>query len=53
MIHAYLIQIGQEDADEYGYGYADECEANGNHGPNFVIKMIDINTIAKLDITVS
>lgn len=48
MIHTYLIQVDQEDADEDGYEYED-----GNHGPNFVIKMSDINKMANLNITVS
>lgn len=53
MIHTYLIQIDQEDDDDYGYGYVDDCVPNGKHGPNFLIKMVDINNMAKLNITVS
>lgn len=49
MIHTYLIQMDQEDADEDGYEYED-----GNHGPNFVMKMSDINKKStNLNITVS
>lgn len=48
MIHTYLIQMDQEDVDEDGHKYED-----GNHGPNFVIKMCDINKLAHLNITVS
>lgn len=42
MVHAYLIQIDEEDGDNYQY-----------HGPNFVIKMDNINRLAKLNMTVS
>lgn len=42
MIHAYLIQIKEEDGDE-----------NNRHGLNFIIKMSDINRMTKLNITVS
>lgn len=49
MIHTHLIQMDQEDADEDGYEYED-----GNHGPNFVMKMSDINKKStNLNITVS
>lgn len=48
MIHTYLLQMDQEDVDEDGYEYE-----NGNHGPNFVMKMCDINKVSNLNITVS
>lgn len=42
MIHAYLIQLKEEDGDE-----------NNRHGLNFILKMSDINRMTKLNITVS
>lgn len=42
MMHAYLMQIGEEDDKKTDY-----------HGPNFITTMLDINQLAKLNITVS
>lgn len=54
MIHAYLIEISEEDEGEHGS--LDENNRQvmlGNHGPNFFMKLDVINKAAKLNITVS